>query len=208
MTGLLSTAANAVAFVLLVKVGADQVGYTTWRVRRFPRAAAALVALVAVPSMAQLLWPAVAHALDRQPAEILHHGQVWRLVTAAFVQDGALSGMAFNLVSLAVIASLGEWCWGARRAVAIFLGAAVLFNVQGVLFDASGAGTSGATFALGASLAGVVLVAGAGRRRMRALACPVFGAVMLAFGNIHGLALIYGTVIGVVLHARGRRGCR
>jgi hypothetical protein len=101
-----------------------------------------------------------------------------------------------------VIAALAEWHWGSRRMLAVFVGAAVLFNVQGVAFGVGGAGSSGATFALGASLAGALLLTATGPRpRLRAMLCPLFGAAMLAVGNIHGLALVYGTVIGLALRA-------
>jgi hypothetical protein len=205
MNDLVNAATNAAAIVLVAKTGAALVGYTTWRARPFPWASAALLAAVGVPSIAQLAWPSLAQALDRQPAAVMHHAQLWRLVTAALVQDGGLAATAFNLASLAVIASLAEWHWGPRRMPAIFLVAAMVFNAQGVAFGAGGAGSSGATFALGASLAGALILSGRGTRRVRAIACPLLGAAMLAVGNVHGIALVYGTVIGLALGACSAR---
>lgn len=199
MSTWVNTLAESAAFVVLAKVGALQIGYRTWRGRRFPRVAAALVVFVAVPSLAQMVWPAALHALDRQPAEVLHHAQIWRLVTAAFVQDGGVIGTAFNLVSLGVMASLAEWSWGWWRMLAIFLCAGVLLNLQAVAFNVGGAGSSGATYALGASLAGALIVTGTGRSRLRALACPLLGTVMFVLGDAHGLAILYGTAIGLAL---------
>ncbi|MDQ1415514.1 MAG: hypothetical protein QOF81_1127 [Acidimicrobiaceae bacterium] len=201
MNPLVNAVMESVAFVLLAKIGARQVGYRSWRGRRFPRAAAALSIVVAVPSVAQMLWPAIMHALDRQPNEVLHHAQIWRLLSAVFVQDGGAIGTIFNLVSLSVIAALAEWSWGWRRMLAIFLFAGVLLNAQAVAFNLGGAGSSGATYALGASLAGVLVLTGSPRSRLRALACPLFGAAMFALGDAHGLAILYGAVIGAVLHS-------
>lgn len=208
MTGLVNLVAEAVAFVLLAKTGAVLVGYTTWRERRLPAGAVALLALVSVPSIAQLIWPSILHALDRQPAAIVHHGQLWRVVTAAFVQDGAISGIVFNLVSLGVIAALAEWHWGARRMGAIFVVAAVLLNVQAVAFGLGGAGSSGATYALGASLAGALILTGTSPQRLRAIACPLLGAAMLVLGDAHGLAILYGTLAGLALQVAARRSSR
>ncbi len=68
----------------------------------------ALAALVAIPSLLQLVFPAPLTALQRDRDLILHNGQVWRLVTALVVQDGGLIGLIFNLPPLVLLGALAE----------------------------------------------------------------------------------------------------
>lgn len=208
MNSTLMLVTNALAIVLIVKAATNLVGDPPWRGRPVPWWSFALSACVAVPSLTQQVWPALLGLLDRDPEEVTHHGQVWRLLTAAFVQDGGVPGTIFNLVTIVIVAALAEWYWGGRVMAATFLAAAVLFNAQGVAFDSAGAGNSGATFALGASLAAALAISRTGRDRLQGVLVPLVGVVMTVLGNYHGQALVYGFVIGVVLWALTRRGNR
>ncbi|HEX7102874.1 MAG TPA: hypothetical protein VF201_09550, partial [Nitrolancea sp.] len=55
---------------------------------------------VASPSLLQFPFPGVLHALRRDAYLILHHGQIWRLLTSLTVQDGRAAGTLFNLLYL------------------------------------------------------------------------------------------------------------
>jgi hypothetical protein len=60
--------------------------------------------VVAIPSMPQFVFPPLLRALEREPNQIEHHGQVWRVLTYVVVQDGGVVGTVSNLVLLAVVA--------------------------------------------------------------------------------------------------------
>ena len=62
--------------------------------RRPPVAAVALWLIVAIPSLLQLPFPGLLHALERDPDQIRQHGQWWRLFTAAVVQESGRRGDA------------------------------------------------------------------------------------------------------------------
>lgn len=171
--------------------------------RRALVAALALWLAVAIPSLLQVPFPGVRHALERDPDLIRGHGQWWRLGTSVLVQDGGTAGTIFNLVALALIAVLATWTWGSARALIIFAVAAIAFDVAATFVSPSaGAGNSGATLALAASMTGLALVT----RRRPATALPAAvaagcGGALLALLDAHGEAVLGGLVIGLLISA-------
>ena len=196
----LITLETAVAAAILVRVAADAVdGGRRRSPSTIPAAAAALGAAVGLPSLLQLGWPQLLPALRCDPGPVLHHGEVWRLATALAVQDGGVAGTVFNLVMLGIVAALASWFWGGRRAVGLFVGAGIALDVVATAFGAVAAGSSGATFALAASVAGGQVVRSRGSARRRAAAPLALGAIILASGNAHGLAVLVGGAAGIAL---------
>jgi hypothetical protein len=186
------------AFLAAVRVVTNDVEVL---LRRVSRAALALWMLVAVPSVVQIAYHPLLHALSRQPSLIRHHHELWRLLTSAFVQDGGIAGTVFNLLVLYLVGCLAVRVWGPARAVALFLAGALAFDVMAVYaFSFSGAGNSGATFFLATSVLGALVVRRYSIRILGYAVVAAVGAVALtAVGDAHGLAFLGGLVAGAVL---------
>jgi hypothetical protein len=169
--------------------------------------AAALWGLVAVPSLLQFAFPAVYDVLHRDSALVRDGGQWWRPYTSFLVQDGGVSGTAFNLVTLAVVALVAMRVWGPRFTAGIWAGATVLYSVPVFLTPMEpGGGNSGLTFTLAASFAGLAVVAAPGWPSwLAAAAIAADGALVLALGDLHGVPMICGVAIGVGLGLARRR---
>jgi hypothetical protein len=209
---------NALLFVVLIALSV-QIGLILLGGRRPAasdlRAAAGIWLLVAVPSVLQMPFPALLTALRRDPNLIRHHGQVWRVLTSLVVQDGGLVGTVFNLVILAVVVAVAVPVWGPGWAFGNFVLAHLVFNVAATFLSADvGAGNSGATFGLSASMAGLAVLAGlAGSARRepgvfwRAAGVLAVGVGLVGIADAHGIAVLGGLVIGaLVASATGRAG--
>jgi membrane associated rhomboid family serine protease len=159
-----------------------------------------LVPFVAIPTLLQLAIPRLYHGLAGIPSLTLQHHEYWRLLTAVTVQDGGLVGAMFNLVALVFITLVADRVWGWRKAIAIFVVAAVALNLVGVLFGAEVAGNSGATFVLATSMVGAYLIARRPKGKLwEALACAAIGIFLSAFQNPHGYAIVAGVIAGGLL---------
>jgi hypothetical protein len=196
---------NAVLYVIVlacaVRAGVVLLGRDVARVlRRPPVAAVALWLIVAIPSLLQLAFPGLLHALERDPDQIRQHGQWWRLFTSAVVQDGGIAGTVFNLVILAIVAVVAIGAWGSVRGLLIFAVGVVGFDLATTFaWPFVGAGNSAATFTLAASVTGLAVA------KIRERVVVVLGAVtagcgifLLALKDAHGSAVIGGLVIGVL----------
>jgi hypothetical protein len=172
--------------------------------RRRPRpvAAIALTTLLLAGLIVSLAWSgALPELSDTQGG--------WQQFTAPFIQEGAVGGIWNVLTGFAVLV-LAEWAWGPLTAVAIWLvgawapvgdvAALLGYHVSQSDVSAYSAGSSGATYFTAASLCGALLVTGAGRSRLAALAVPAIGLVMwLATNDGHGVMVVMGFVAGTVL---------
>ena len=196
---------NAVLYVIVlacaVRAGAVLLGGDITRaLRRPPVAAVALWLIVAIPSLAQLAFPGLLQALERDPDQIRQHEQWWRLFTSAVVQDGGIAGTVFNLVILAVVAVVAIRAWGPLRGLIIFAVGVVGFDLATTFaWPSVGAGTSAATFTLAASVTGLAVVKT--RERVMVVLVAVTagcGTFLLALRDAHGSAVIGGLVIGVL----------
>lgn len=157
-------------------------------------------AVVAVPSLLQIVLPVLLDAFERDPA-LIRDGQWWRIVTSVAVQDGGLVGTAVNLAALAVVAPVAVRFWGAWRAVALFvLGQAIFDLFTAFVFPSTGAGNSAATLALAASMVGMVVTAHTSRRELWLAAGVILsGVCLIGLGDAHGLAVLTGTMLGAAL---------
>jgi Rhomboid family len=187
---------------LAVRAGAVLLGGDIARVLRHPPVAAvALWLTVAIPSLLQFSFPGLLHALERDPDQIRQHGQWWRLVTSAVVQDGGIAGTVFNLVILAIAGVVAIRAWGSLRGLIIFAVGVVGFDLATTFaWPSVGAGNSAATFTLAASVTGLAVV------KVRERVVVVLGAVTAACGTFllllrdaHGSAVVGGLVIGVLV---------
>lgn len=163
--GVASSVLDVVVYVASLRTVRSRPGLGgSWR-RPHP-VAVVLWLLVAVPSLLQLASPRVFDALSRQPV-LIEHGEWWRLVTSALVQDGGLVGTAYNLVTLALAASAATAARHPAWVVPVFVVGALVFHLSATyLWREAGGGSSGATFFLMTSTLGVLLL----RPRPRGLA--------------------------------------
>lgn len=220
MDAIVFNATTAALMVMMCNGGLDLLGRDTLRGRRIPRAAVALTALALAGVVTQLCWSGAMDALDDDPAR----SGWWRVVTAVFLQNGGLLGGAWNIATLAAVAALADWFWGAPRTLALFLAGILLPEHLDALLGVGGhhsadprnfAGSSGATYFLGATLAAALLhrtlrarragtadgnpAAGRAKALLLSAGVPALGLVLwFAQANGHGLVSCYGFLLGAL----------
>ncbi|RGD60450.1 hypothetical protein DR950_24080 [Kitasatospora xanthocidica] len=203
---------TAALMVMMVNCGLGVVGRDTLRGRPLPWAAVALTALAVGGVLLQLLWSGAMDALDADPAK----SGWWRELTSVFMQNGGLFGGLWNLVTLAAVAALAQWYWGGPLTLGLFLAGILLPGRVDSLLGLGGgpstdprnfAGSSGATYFLGATLALAFLT----RTRLPkelalAAGVPALGLTMwIAQENGHGLVTVYGFALAAAAWAVRRR---
>ncbi|MFF1920539.1 hypothetical protein ACFVW8_08170 [Streptomyces sp. NPDC058221] len=220
MGGLLFNVTTAVLMVLMLNGGLALLGQETLRGRRVPWAAVGLTAVALAGVITQACWSGAMDALDSDPAR----SGWWRVLTSTFMQNGGLFGGAWNIATLAVIAALANWFWGAPLTLGLFLAGILLPQQIDALFGENGhstdprnfAGSSGATYFLAATLSAALLLhtLRTGRRNDRehlketllAAAVPALGlAVWFTQSNGHGLVSVYGFALGAAVCALTHR---
>ena len=167
------------------------------RAPRQPYATLVLALLVVIPTTVQFFFAPVLGVFERDAARIAA-GQWWRLATSLLVQDGGIGGSVSNLVGLLLVGRVAECEWGSGRCVLLFFFGGVAGNLAGLAWQPVGAGNSVANFALAASVAFVVVLAGRPRiaRLPAAIALGADGCLLL-LKDIHGAAALVG--IGMAL---------
>ncbi|MFK8906878.1 hypothetical protein [Streptomyces sp. YS-3] len=203
---------TAALMVLMFKGGLALLGEDALRGRRVPWAAVALTGLALSGVALQLCWSGAMDTFDSDPAK----SGWWRVVTSVFMQNGGLFGGAWNIATLAAVAALADYFWGTPLTLGLFLAGILLPERIDALVGAGGhhstdprnfAGSSGATYFLGATLASALLVrviqAGRGKAQgkdvLLAAGVPVLGlALWFTQSNGHGLVSVYGFVLGTL----------
>lgn len=180
--------------------------------RGIPAVGWALWLAVAVPSLVQIPRPGLYRDWHRSVSAVLDDGQWWRTATALLVQDGGIPGTVSNLVLLALALVLCLPLWGTRVTVPAFLLIGVGLNLAAVLTGADdGAGNSGATLPLLASLPPLAMaVLPAHRRRSVAAAVVTGGAAtaLILSNDGHGIAVALGLLLGLLGMPYARRRVR
>lgn len=182
------------------------------RLTRFPVTLAlvvACVALFAVEVAAGALGPDARRVFLRLGAVrgdlVLERGEVWRLVTAAYLHGGLLH-LALNLSALVQLAALCELVWGSARTLVVYHLAAIggaLLSCSSVLRPSVGA--SGAILGLAGLLLGATWFA---REPLRgglrqALGQRLAKGVLLTFALGLGLQLYGVPIVDNAGHAGG-----
>ncbi len=205
---------TALLMVLIASSGLALVGRDTIRQRPIPWVAVGLTTLAVAGVVLQLCWPGAMDALDDDPAK----SGWWRVLTSVFMQNGGVSGAVWNIATLALVAACAEWFWGRTLTLGLFVAGILLpQHIDALLGMASGpvdprnfAGSSGATYFLGATLAAPLLVrTRVVKERLVAAAIVVLGLAMwLVQENGHGLVSVYGFVLGALVWAVARKWIR
>ncbi|MGV9264960.1 hypothetical protein ACWDRR_09885 [Kitasatospora sp. NPDC003701] len=164
MDVLLFNVTTAALMVLMFNGGLALVGQSTLGGRRIPWAAVGLTAIALGGVALQLCWSGAMGALDADPAK----SGWWRVVTSVFMQNGGLGGSAWNIATLAAVAAFADWFWGAPLTLGLFAAGILLPEQIDKLWGQTShstdprnfAGSSGATYFLGATLAAALLLRG------------------------------------------------
>ena len=182
-----------------------RIAVAAWREPAWLTGAFLLVTLVL--TVLQWPFPAVLHALERDPNGMAA-GQWWRLVTAQFVQSSGLVQAVINLPALALVGAVAETVLGRGRWLPVYLGSGIAANaVSAAGWSPTGAGTSVFICGLVGALATSYLITGTGWSMPRLLAplVPLAGVVLCVLANNHGVGLLAGCVLGAVLSSTSRR---
>jgi membrane associated rhomboid family serine protease len=128
-------------------------------IQRPPVVTAVVFVITATTSVLGLLIPGMLEALQRTPQGL--HGDWWRTFTALLVQDGGVAGTLSNLAFLLVMGVVAEQVLGAWRWLVCYVGAGLVGELAGYVWQPRGAGNSVAICGLAGALT-VALVVGAG----------------------------------------------
>jgi membrane associated rhomboid family serine protease len=128
-------------------------------IQRPPVVTAVVFVITATTSVLGLLIPGMLEALQRTPQGL--HGDWWRTFTALLVQDGGVVGTLSNLAFLLVMGVVAEQVLGAWRWLVCYVGAGLVGELAGYVWQPRGAGNSVAICGLAGALT-VALVVGAG----------------------------------------------
>ncbi|MFD1546775.1 hypothetical protein [Nonomuraea guangzhouensis] len=199
MSELLFSATTAALMVMMINSG---LALGPARGRPIPWVAVGLTALAICGVVIQLAWSGAMDALDNDPAKT----GWWRVLTSVFMQNGGVAGAVWNIATLAIVAALAQWFWGGPLTVALFAGGIFLPEWVDALLGMGGpstdprnfAGSSGATYFLGATLAtALVMRTRLLKERLLAVSVPLLGLAMwFAQSNGHGLVTAYGFITG------------
>jgi membrane associated rhomboid family serine protease len=189
--------------VLLVLFGfvAVQLLRTARRPLPVPWLTMATVVVIGVPSLLQFAVPGIGQALERDQAATLGDGQWWRPLTALLAQDGGVIAAAFNLIVVAAVVLVGEWTWGRVRTLVAFLGTSLVLNLAALAWTSHGGGSSFAADGLMVALT----VHGALSRgtipplRVIAVGQVVLGVLLVVLNDAHGLAMLVGAAVGLLM---------
>lgn len=172
---------------------------------RTPVVTGVVCVLLLVCLLAQLAWPGLLPIMERD-ADAVRAGQVYRLATSLWFQDGWAKGGAFNLIMLGTVGPLAERLLSRPLWIAIYLGGGLLTGLVALSWQPSGAGNSIAYL----SLAGALL--GAGVRGPASLGVCVAGLVGLTAAgslcllrDIHGVAVVIGCALSLGCHIQAKR---
>ncbi|MEY9927507.1 rhomboid protease GluP [Catenulispora sp. GP43] len=178
-----------------------QVLSAIWRRRPWPWATAVVLAVVLVMIGLQYTVPGLSGHLMRQP-DALRDGRWWRVFTALFIQSSGLVQIVVNVPALAVAGPVAERVLGPRRWLLVFFGSGVAANVVSEAgWSRTGGGCSVAICGLVGALAALCLVRAASPKRQRANATAILaaGVFLCAIANNHGVGLLAGCVLGLVV---------
>ncbi len=146
---------------------------------------------------AQSVFPAVRGALERSPS--IEHGEIWRLLTTLFVQDGGVVGFGFNLSFLLAVGVFAEQHFSRARWLTIYFVGALAAELIALSWKPYGGGNSVADLAL----AGALTVRAVNwKQHLAAIIAAIglaAGATLLAIRDIHGVGYAAGVAIALLL---------
>jgi membrane associated rhomboid family serine protease len=166
---------------------------------RFPRTTFFLLLAIAIPTTLQFFFPNLLPVFQRDTARIVA-GELWRLVTPLFFQDGGVGGAVSNLVGLLLVGFVAEQLWDRRSMLLLFFLGGLAGELVGLIWQPVGAGNSVGNFSLAAGVA-ILCLLHRPSRLIQALAFLALGAdaILLLLRDIHGAAALTGALLALIL---------
>jgi membrane associated rhomboid family serine protease len=159
---------------------------------RLPRATFTLVAILGAMFAAQYAIPSLLPLLAREPS-MWQSGQLWRALSALFVQDGGVVGAFFNLATLLILGSAAERRLGSASWLAVYFGGGMITEFLALAWQPYGAGNSIACFALAGGLTLYSLKRDMSPAQRCVCVVSLLAAVtLLLLRDIHGMAYWVG----------------
>jgi membrane associated rhomboid family serine protease len=151
--------------------------------------------VTALLGIAQLIFPSVLTALERN-GDKLRDGQIWRIFTPLFVQDGGGAGLVFNLAAMALLSVPFVLLFGNRRWFLLYFGTGLAAEIIAyTLINQGSAGNSVANFGVAAGLAFIALLSTDPKAKSAGVVASIAGLALLGMGNLHGAAFLVGFVL-------------
>ena len=205
LLGELDLMSVAIALLLVAVFSATTAGRLQLKPVRgpVPWLTLSLVAVLALALVAQMLLPPLIAQVQRD-AGAIRQGEIYRLFTALWFQDGGVAGSLFNLAILFLLGSVSEWLWEKRAWLILYFGAGLVAECIALAWQPIGAGNSIACF----GLAGGILAFGRLGKSPRIvtvlrMAGLGAGAALAVMHDIHGAALLIGAALGLLLFRIG-----
>jgi rhomboid protease GluP len=172
--------------------------------RRVPAATVSLLAITALVTTSQFIFPAVLSALRRDP-EALRAGQWWRLITPLFVHAEGWAQIVFNFTAIAIIGTIVERTYGSRLWLIFYFAGGLTGEIAGYAWNPRGAGASVA----GAGLLGALAIWLLSRKtpfqpRIGGGILLVGALALSAFHDLHGPPILAGACIAALLQSKTR----
>jgi len=168
--------------------------------RRLPVFSGLVIGVTALVSGLQFVYPWVLAALRRDP-DAIRTGELWRLVTALFVQPNGLGQFLANGFLILAFMPAAERLFG-RYVLAVYFAAGLAGQVANYFWDSGSGGSSTAIFGIMGSVLIYVI------RNRRVLLLPftfiastgvLASAVMILSRDGHGVGLIVGALTASLL---------
>ena len=161
---------------------------------RFSTATWATCVIVAALFAAQLAVPSLLPLLARDPS-MWQGGQLWRAISALFVQDYGVVGALVNLAALLIVGSMAEKRLGSVIWLVVYFGGGVVTEFLALMWQPHGAGNSIACFALAGALTLRAIERTPGVMQLFVCIAGMTAAVaLLLLRDIHGLGYWAGIV--------------
>ncbi|MGH9566327.1 MAG: rhomboid family intramembrane serine protease [Candidatus Angelobacter sp.] len=158
-----------------------------------------MIALTALLTGLQFVFPSLLPALKRTPAAIAGH-EFWRLITPLFVHADGWRQIAFNFSGIAIVGMLAERIFGSARWLILYFVPGITAEVIALFWQPYGAGASIAGAGLLGALAAWLLLAGRRAQAWIRASFILMGAIVLTFfRDIHGPPLLLGAGIAALM---------
>ena len=168
----------------------------------FPITTVIVLAVTALITGLQFIFPEVLPALRRQPTAITGH-EYWRLITSLFVHADGWKQIAFNFPAIAIVGVFVERIFGSARWLILYFVPGVTTEIIALWWEPYGGGASIAGAGLLGALAIWLLLKNKRPQGWVGALFILIGAVLLTyFRNIHGPPILMGAVMSAAMLKR------